>query len=554
LFYSTKLIEKYGRHSGFAVEQSSIRQPPSIYRLISMPLKRYLLLLITYFAITGCSVNPVTGEQQLMFTSMSEDIEIGKKQYKPAQQSQGGLYYLDTKLNTYISTVGKKLAKVSDQPELPYEFVVLNNSVPNAWALPSGKIAINRGLLVQLKSEAQLAAVLSHEIVHAAARHGAQRMRDNLFVQAGIAGLGLTLSDNDYRSLIIGGASLGAQLTVAKYGRDHELESDKYGMKYMAKAGYDLQGAVDLQTLFVMLSKGQKSSWIDGLFASHPPSPERVAENKKHLFTLQNQTAGKFSGKEEFQAALAYLRKQQPAYDLADQASHALIKQQTKQALSLINKAIKLEPKEAQFRSIKGLILDHQGKSDLALKEHNRATELYPQQFSYYLNRANTQLSLGNLTAAQQDYQRSMKMLPTSTAALQLGHLFKNSGNPSQAIPYYSQVSNVQGKEGQDARLNLALLEIHEKPEKYLKVKHQQDPKGPLLVTIENHSPLDIKKVTLISQLFDDKRNMIKEGSWHITEPLKAGERSRYFPVPVSYHLKPNEHIKTKIQKVLISN
>jgi len=515
---------------------------------------RYVLLFITYLFITGCAVNPVTGKQQLMFTSMSDDIEIGKEQYKPAQQSQGGVYYLDPKLNTYISAVGNKLAKVSDLPELPYEFVVLNNSVPNAWALPSGKIAINRGLLVQLENEAQLAAVLSHEVVHAAARHGAQRMRDTMFVQAGIAGLGLTLADNDYRSLIIGGASSGAQLTVAKYGRDHELESDQYGMKYMAKAGYDLQGAVDLQTLFVKLSKGQKSSWIDGFFASHPPSPERVAENKKHMLRLQNQASDSFTGKKEYQAALANLRKQQPAYDLADQAAQALNKKQTKQALSLINQAIDLEPKEALFHSTKGLILDHQGKPDLALKEHKRATELYPQQFSYYLNRANTQLALGNSSAAQQDYQRSMKMLPTSTAALQLGHLFQKSGKQSQAVTYYSQASSAQGKAGQDARLNLALLEIHDKPEKYLKIKHQQDPKGPLLVTIENRSPLEIKKITLVSQLFDNKRNLIKEASWQITEPLKAEERSRYFPVPVSYHLKQNEHVQTKIRKVLVNH
>ncbi|MFT7371688.1 MAG: putative Zn-dependent protease [Oleiphilaceae bacterium] len=514
----------------------------------------YLLLLVTCFTITGCAVNAVTGKQQLMFTSMSDDIEIGKAQYKPTQQSQGGAYYLDSKLSNYISAVGNKLARVSDQPDLPYEFVVLNNSVPNAWALPSGKIAINRGLLVQLENEAQLAAVLSHEVVHAAARHGAQRMRDNMFIQASIAGLGLTLADNDYRSLIIGGASLGAQLTVAKYGRNHELESDQYGMQYMAKAGYNLQGAVDLQTLFVKLSKGQKSSWIDGLFASHPPSPERVAENKKHLLRLQNKASDAFTGTKEYQAALSNLRKQKPAYDLADQASQALNSKQTQQALSLINQAIHLVPAEALFHATKGLILDQQGKPDLALKEHNRATELYPQQFSYFLNRANTQLTLGNSLAAQEDYQHSMRMLPTSTAALHLGHLFQKSGKRGQALAYYSQAASALGKEGEEARLNLALLEIHDKPEKYLRIKHKQDTKGPLLVTVANSSPLEIKKLTLVSRLFDHQRSVIKEVSWQINEPLKAGERSRHFPMPVSYHLKPDEYVQTTVREVVIQH
>lgn len=517
-----------------------------------MTLKPYLFLLLVCFALTSCTVNNVTGKQQVMLTSMSDDIEIGKQQYKPAQQSQGGTYYLDPKLSNYVNSVGKKLALVSDLPALPYEFVILNNSVPNAWALPSGKIAINRGLLVQLQNEAQLAAVLSHEIVHATARHGAQHMRDNMLIQAGMSGLSLSLADNDYRSLIIGGASLGAQLTLAKYGRDHELESDQFGMKYMAKAGYNLQGAIDLQALFVELSKDKKSSWIDGLFASHPPSLERVAENKKHLLQLQGGLNNTFTGTKAYQTALTTLRGQQPAYDLADQAAHALATKQTEKAFGLINKAINLLPEEALFRASKGLIYDQQGMPELALKEHNLATELYPHQFSYFLNRANTQLALGNVQAAQEDYEHSMGMLPTSTAAYQLGHLFEQSGREGLALSYYAQASHARGKVGKEASLNLALLEIHEKPAKYLRIKHQQDSKGPLLVSIENNSPLRILKLLLVSRLLDHNRKVVKEIDWQINEPLNANQRSRFYPVPVSYHLKHDEYVHTKVQKVFI--
>ena len=104
-----------------------------------------LIIILFFTAITtACAVNPVTGEQQLMFVSEGQDAQIGQSQYKPAQQSQGALYYLDPELTLYVSSVGKKLAAVSDRPDLPYEFVILNNSVPNAWALPSGKIALKR--------------------------------------------------------------------------------------------------------------------------------------------------------------------------------------------------------------------------------------------------------------------------------------------------------------------------------------------------------------------------------------------------------------------------
>ena len=139
-------------------------------------MNKWLLALILPAFIGGCSVNPVTGKNELSIVSPQQEISIGEKNYRPSRQSQGGDYYLDQSLQTYIAGVGQRLAAVSDRPDLPYEFVVLNNDVPNAWALPGGKIAINRGLLLLLEDEAQLAAVLGHEIVHAAARHGASQM------------------------------------------------------------------------------------------------------------------------------------------------------------------------------------------------------------------------------------------------------------------------------------------------------------------------------------------------------------------------------------------
>ena len=130
-------------------------------------------LALTAVMLGSCAVNPVTGQRELGFISEQRELTIGAEQYSPSQQSQGGQFSVDPELTDYVQGVGQRLAEVSDRP-LPYEFVVLNNSVPNAWALPGGKIAVNRGLLSELNNEAELAAVLGHEIVHAAARHGAQ--------------------------------------------------------------------------------------------------------------------------------------------------------------------------------------------------------------------------------------------------------------------------------------------------------------------------------------------------------------------------------------------
>ena len=135
---------------------------------------RFLFLGFIALVASSCATNTLTGKRELSFYSTGQQITMGSQQYVPSQQSQGGQYSIDAELTRYVQRVGQKLVDVIPQvaptaERLPYEFVVLNNSVPNAWALPGGKLAINRGLLMQLSDEAELASVLGHEIVHALA-------------------------------------------------------------------------------------------------------------------------------------------------------------------------------------------------------------------------------------------------------------------------------------------------------------------------------------------------------------------------------------------------
>jgi predicted Zn-dependent protease len=170
--------------------------------------------------------------------------------------------------------------KVSDRPNLPFEFVVINDSVPNAWALPGGKLAVNRGLLAELKSEAELAAVLSHEIVHAAARHGASSMERGILLSAGAAVISVLAADKKHADLIDFAAGGGATLLNFRFSRENELEADHYGIGYMVRAGYDPKAAVELQETFVRLSGSKSAGWLAGMFATHPPSQERVEANR----------------------------------------------------------------------------------------------------------------------------------------------------------------------------------------------------------------------------------------------------------------------------------
>ena len=171
---------------------------------------RSALTLLTISGLAGCSVNPVTGDREIMLVSSDDDIKMGAQNYAPMQQSQGGPYDVDPDLVQYVQGVGKQLADFSGV-NLPYEFIVLNMSVPNAWALPSGKIAINRGLLTELGSEAELAAVLGHEIVHAAARHTAKQMSRGMLMQGLVVATSVATNDSSYGNLAVGGASAAAQ-------------------------------------------------------------------------------------------------------------------------------------------------------------------------------------------------------------------------------------------------------------------------------------------------------------------------------------------------------
>ena len=418
-------------------------------------LLRLSAFLTLAFALAGCSVNPVTGEKQLSLISPSDEVAMGAEQYTPTQQTQGGQFYIDPELTLYVREVGQKLARVSDRPDLPYEFVVINSSVPNAWALPGGKIAINRGLLAKLDDEAQLASVLGHEIVHAAARHSVQRMTQTMLISAGVAGLGFVLSDNEWAGLLMGGAAMGAQLALAQYSQDDELESDHYGILYMKEAGYDPMAAVELQQLFLELSKERSTGFLQGLFATHPPSAKRVEENRELVNRIG---AGGYRGEEVFERKLATLRQLQPAYDAHDKALELASEDNLAGALEKVNEAIRLLPREAMFYSLRGRIYQEQGNLKKASEDFDKAVSLYPEMFTYRLHNGLNALKLNNLDEARENLTRANQVVPTSIAYLRLGDIAVQQGDRNEALDYYSKAAEAGGEIAEDAKRKLAAL------------------------------------------------------------------------------------------------
>ncbi|NNJ90725.1 MAG: M48 family metalloprotease, partial [Gammaproteobacteria bacterium] len=432
-------------------------------------MRKWLFLLLPVFLfntfLTGCSTNPVTGKSELSLVSTEQEIAIGNQQYSPSRQTQGGDYVADPAVQKYVSSIGKKLAAVSDR-KLPYEFRVINDSTPNAWALPGGKIAINRGLLTELKSEGELAAVLGHEIVHAAARHSARSMQRGIFLQGALIASSIALSDNEYRNLALAGAQIGAGMVNQKYGRDAEREADYYGMQYMSKAGYDPAKAIDLQKTFVRLSKDRKSNWLSGLFASHPPSQERVDNNAKTLAELGFPKGD--IGQQRYQKKIARLIKTKPAYKAYDDSKKALKDKEFPKALRLVNKAIRIEPKEALFHGLKGEIRSEQGNDAKAKTNFDRAIALNPNYFKHYLTRGFVNRDLGKYKQAANDFKKSNNLLPTTEGQYGLGWLSMKQGRNQDAINYFRQAANNKTDVGKTAGLYLAKLDLPKNPDRYI--------------------------------------------------------------------------------------
>lgn len=456
-------------------------------------IKIFSLIALLSGLATGCAVNPVTGKNELSLIPESRELAIGAQQYGPSQQSQGGIYSVDPELTKYVNEVGQKLAVVSDR-KLPYEFVVLNNSVPNAWALPGGKIAVNRGLLMQLDTEAELAAVLGHEIVHAAAKHGANAMQRGMVLQGLLAVTALSAANSDYGNYIIGGAQMGAQLISTRHGRNAELEADYYGMQYMARAGYDPAAAISLQETFVQLSEGRQSNWIDGLFASHPPSIDRVNANKRTAAELNVQG---IQNSRQYMSKMAYLADMQPAYDAFDEASALASKSEFKTANLNLNKAIQLEPAEARFYGLKGDILLAQKKYKDAEKAFSVALEQDDGYYEYYLGRGLAKSKRGLVQEARDDLTRSAELLPTAVAANALGEISLNLGNRSAAKTYFQSAMTAGGPVGASAGSAYLQIDVTDAPLKYLKVQAQLSEQRELLALLSNDSPAQMADISV---------------------------------------------------------
>ncbi len=217
--------------------------------------------------LSGCTVNPITGNEELMFFPPEKDVELGRK-YAPLVEKELGGRVPEESLQSYVNQIGQRLAGFCQRPDLAYHFAAIEEGGANALALPGGYVYITRDLLKEFKTEAQLAAVLSHEIGHVVARDTLVAMSE----QIGMTALMVAAQAGGSVDLARGSRFVTAVLSL-QYSRDDEKEADLAGLTYMAQAGYDPNAMIEVMQI---LEKLQTIRPVE-FFSTHPNPESRIA-------------------------------------------------------------------------------------------------------------------------------------------------------------------------------------------------------------------------------------------------------------------------------------
>ena len=241
--------------------------------------KHFIYILLSGLVIYACTTTPVSNRSTLILIPKSQEISLGKQSYNQILKKEKTSE--DTQLNQIVQRVGQRIISVSDMPTLEWEIKLIESDQKNAFALPGGKIAIYTGILSVAKNEAGLATVMSHEIAHVIARHGAQRMTQQMLLQGAMIGARLSMKNSTQRNIILSALGVGVLYGFTlPFSRLHESEADQIGLIYMAKAGYDPNEAINFWQRFGQVKGGKGSpEWI----STHPADATRIQGLRSYL-------------------------------------------------------------------------------------------------------------------------------------------------------------------------------------------------------------------------------------------------------------------------------
>lgn len=231
----------------------------------------------------ACETVPITGRSQLQLLGERQELQLGLTAYRDTLKKEK--LSKDPRLNEMVQRVGRRIAEATGKTDYQWEFkVVENDKMVNAFCLPGGKVAVYTGILPVTRDDAGLAAVIGHEVAHAIARHGGERISQQLAVEGLVAGTALAVAERDSKKANLFAGLLGAGATVGillPYSRLQESEADRLGLIYMARAGYDPRAAVDFWRRMAGSAKGKSKP--PEILSSHPADETRIRGIEKWL-------------------------------------------------------------------------------------------------------------------------------------------------------------------------------------------------------------------------------------------------------------------------------
>ena len=388
--------------------------------------------------ILSCASNPITGKKQLMLISESEEKRMDRTS-SPHQFSADYGEVLDNPLSKYVTGVGKQVAAVSHRKGLPYRFVPLNATYVNAYTFPAGSVGITRGILLELKSEAALAALIGHELGHVNARHTAQQMSKGLLTSLALSGLSSAASarGEGAEQLAAGLGQIAAGALLANYSRENEREADDLAMKYMVKAGYAPQGHIELMDMLRSMNK-HKPSAIEMMFATHPMSDERYRDSQKMVSKLSSEAGSLPLHSERYMDNTASLRAKAPAIEKMQAGEQLMMAGKYTDAEVQFKEALRLTPGDYAGLLMMAKCQLTLKKADLAFRYAEDANELYPTEPQAYHVLGMAEVTVKRYETAYSYFAGYAENLPGNpNTVFYLGYTSEGMGRKENAARYY---------------------------------------------------------------------------------------------------------------------
>jgi beta-barrel assembly-enhancing protease len=407
-------------------------------------------------AVSGCARSPVSGERILVGMSEQQEREVDQ-QVAPHQFSQDMGAIQDEVVNRYVAGLGDRMDDRTHRPGMPYSYRVLNANYINAYTFPGGAMGVTRGIMTELGSEAELAALLGHEQGHVNARHAAQRQGQAMLAQAAVATVAVAASDSRWGVVGALATQVGASALLASYSRDNEREADALGQEYMVRAGYPANGMTELHGLLLREAREQPSL-LETMFSSHPMSSERQATAQRLAETQYAASLSANPQRERFMDSTASLRRLKPTIDACKVGEAAMARKKLPEAQAAFEQAIARTPQDYPANLLMARVLQAQGRRGDALRYAETARTVYPREAQAPKLIGALQLENRNPAAAFQAFDAFDKLLPGDPGVLFLkGVSLEGMGQERRAAEHFAAFVRAGG-EGKPAEYSVSRL------------------------------------------------------------------------------------------------